>query len=263
MDKRFNRFIYFLIAFATITACAPPFSWQHPTQIPGFIDVIVAQTAAAAATNTAAAIPTRTPTPLTPTPTIVPPSFLSDYLKNVEVLSFDSFDTNIGWNPDNGTVTNGVLEIKGDNQWNTVRREDTLSLGEGIILKFKHNIASEFEIYFDHGSWNTDDYRRFGVYLGNHPQVNLWQGSNCKECEDRQGDFQPLPDTWYNLFMVIGDSGKFMAILWDPNDISKALMYRGIMGETWTGLEWNFAIGVNKGTILIDDFSLFSFTTIK
>jgi hypothetical protein len=154
-----------------------------------------------------------------------------------------------------------VLQIEGHNDWNGLIRKGSTLDGTGVILSFKYSRDPEFEMFFDHGEWDTDPYRRFGVYILSYPRTNLWQGKNGW-WRNLQGNFQPQPDTWYSMLMAIGENGEFLAVIWDPLDPGRTITYHEEIGGDWSGLTWTFKIGANVGTAQFDDFIRFSFTDI-
>ncbi|MBI5954101.1 MAG: serine/threonine protein kinase [Chloroflexi bacterium] len=210
------------------------------------------------------AIPTKpkpTATPIPPTPTIVPPAVLTEYLENVRITSVDTFDTGDDWNLSAGRLTDGTLELIGKN-WNSVTHKGTFTEGTGILVNFKYTQGADFELYFENGQWQTDSYKRFGVYLTlGYATSNRWNGKNLTGNYLR-GNFYPAPDTLYSLLMVLGKNGDFFAIMWDPSN-PKKIIYDRQKIETWKGLSWTFHMGADKGTILFDDFIRMEFDKLK
>jgi hypothetical protein len=210
------------------------------------------------------AIPTNpkpTATPIPPTPTIVPPAVLTEYLENVRITSVDTFDTGDDWNLSAGRLTDGALELIGKN-WNSVTHKGTFTEGTGILVNFKYTQGADFELYFENGQWQTDFYKRFGVYLTlGYATSNRWNGKNSTGNYLR-GNFYPAPDTLYSLLMVLGKNGDFFAIMWDPSN-PKKIIYDRQKIETWKGLFWTFHMGADKGTILFDDFIRMEFDKLK
>lgn len=209
-------------------------------------------------------------TPIPPTPTIVAPPVVSDTLTDVYVIRIDRFDdlcTKSKWISrwETEKFTNGVLEVGGEEYWKAgVLRSKDFAEGQGVILRFQFAKGTEAEIYFDSDEWNTDSYRRFGIYIrGDAIQTNVWQGKIGMGGNNLSGNFKPEPDTWYNLMIVINNNGEFMEMIWDSSDPSRAIRYRKQFGKTWAGLTWRFAIGANRGEMLIDDYTEFSFGELK
>ena len=210
-------------------------------------------------------VPTTTNTPIPPTPTVSPPSALSDFLEGVEVTAIDAFDSGlgIGWQLPVGTIKDGVLQITG-NDWNGLMKEGKFVDGDGFVINFKYEKDSEFEVMYDFGQWWTEPYRRFGIYIyGNYPKANLWLGQNGLGFNNLHGNFQLKPDTWYSLLMAVDEGGEFLAVIWDPQDTTHFFSYHETAGEQWADHEWDMRIGANQGTIEFDDFMRIKFDAIK
>ena len=214
-------------------------------------------------TNTSTVTPTSTNTPVPPTPTVSPPLILLDYLDGVAVTQVDTFESSSGWDLFAGNISNGSLEIIG-NDWNGLAKQGLFSEKEGILINFNYEQGSEFELMFDYGEWWTDPYRRFGVYFSSgYPRANLWLGKNGLGFNSLQGNFQPKADTWYTLLMAVDSEGEFLALIWDPTDASRMFSYHEKAGEKWAGYKWDFRIGANVGKIVFDDFMKITFDRIK
>ena len=249
-------FAFFLAAAAAITgACqtTAPIATVSAT-IPLATSTVPIPTATA----------TSTPPPTIPpaTPTIAPPQPVLEYLTGAQVVSLDTMDEPGKWDLYAGTIADGVLEVRGNNDWNGLIRKGSTLEGTGVIISFKYTSNPEFEIFFDHGDWDTEPYRRFGVYILSYPRTNLWQGRNSW-WKPLQGNFEPKPDTWYSMLMAIGKDGEFLAIIWDLSNPSKTIAYHEDIGRDWAGLTWTFKIGANVGTAQFDDFMRISFADIK
>ena len=229
-------------------------------------------TATITSTPTLTPTATRTPKPShTPTSTVEPPSPVLDALTGVELKSIDRFDNRLEslkiwglWNNSTILSDDEMLELVGETFWNSsFAWKPRFHEGEGIILSFKYSHMSVFELMFDHGKWQQPDYRRFGVYIHAYPAANLWQGPNGIGFNPLVGNLTVRPETWYNLMMAINKDGEFIAMIWQPDDPTRVVRYREKVGEKWAGLDWRFGSGANNGTILIDDFIIFSFESIK
>ena len=180
----------------------------------------------------------------------------------------DWFDnpTGTGWALSAGGLQDGVLSLQGDNNWNGLGRQTALIEGQGVLLAFRYTRGSEFEMYMDHGEWNTDPYRRFGVYIygvSGYPKANLWQGRNGLGFNNLVGNFDPASDTWYQLLMVVGPDADFLAVIWDPNDQTNQIKYQESIGERWAGLDWVFHIGANAGAAEFAEYAEVSFSSLK
>lgn len=211
-------------------------------------------------------VPTNTPkptsTPIPPTPTVIPPAILIEHFENVHITKVDAFDNGNDWELWAGKVSNGAFEIVGNN-WNAISRKRVFLEGSGILVNFKYTKGAEFELLFEKGDWQTEPYRRFGVYLvTDYAQSNLWEGKNALGFNYLRGNFYLVPDTWYSLLMALGKNGEFFAIIWDPSNPEKFISDRRKI-EEWSGITWRFNMGANKGTILFDDFMEIEFDNIK
>ena len=210
-------------------------------------------------TNTPAP-PTKTLIP--PTPTIAPPIIILDYLDDVVVSQTDNFDSSKGWDLWAGKISNGVLEIQGKD-WNGLGRKGSFPEGTGIVINFKYEKGSEFEMYYDYGEWQTDAYRRFGIYYWSaYPKANLWLGKRGLGFNSLHGNLKSNSETWYTLLMVTDADGEFLAVIWDPENPGRTAIYHE-KNEKWAGYKWNLRIGANKGAIVFDDFMKISFSGIR
>jgi hypothetical protein len=249
--------LFFLIAFISL-ACN--LSAGSPTQPAD-------DTPLSASTPTLILEPTFTSLP--PTATVTPPSNLSEYLADVRVVKFDDFSAGDGWatyNPGTGRLVDNMFEITGQEDWSSgLVRNRTFGEGEGILLEFKFTKGSEFEFILEAGEYETDSYRRFGVFGFDLPQANLTQGPNAIGHKNLQGNFQPKPDIWYNFMAGIGFDGNFIALIWEPSDPSDVITYKETIGEKWNGLTWTFtAKAADTGMLLyLDNFAEISFSAIK
>ncbi|MEA3350557.1 MAG: hypothetical protein U9Q82_08055 [Chloroflexota bacterium] len=262
-------FVLFLISFVLV-AC----QLQEPLPEATQTAVVSTETLApsdtpteipATATHTPTLTSTSTPTkpPIPPTPTVAPPMVLLDYLDNVSVTQTDYFESSMGWDLWTGKISNGVLEIIGKD-WNGLAKRRKISEGEGIIIDFKYEKNSEFELMFDYGEWWTDPYRRFGIYIwGSYPKANLWLGKNGLGFNNLHGNFQPKADTWYTLLMAVDSDGEFLSLIWDPTDPTQIFSYHEKAGEKWAGYSWVFKLGANAGTITFDNFMKITFDEMK
>jgi hypothetical protein len=215
-------------------------------------------------------LPANTPTPrptlapVIPTPTIPPPAVLTKYLGNVHIVKVDPFDDPSGWNAGN-EISNGVLQLVGEggDVWYGLSRNALFREGDGVVINFKFTRGGLFEMYLENGAWNTDPYKRFGVYAGRgHSGANLFTGKEARGSSPLPGNLYLNSNTWYSLFMVIGKEGDFLALIWDPSKPEKSLRYREVI-KNWKGLNWQFHIQVNEGIITFDDFEEIEFDGIK
>lgn len=204
--------------------------------------------------------PTITPAPtitLTPAPTVSIKSIFSD----LSVVKTDSFNNpnNPAWGLDTSGVKikNGVLQFFGNNwiggaHYDTNRRE-----GQGIIINFKYARGSEFSMLLDHETWETDPYKRFGVYIVNDgAKTDIWQGKKQILTETLTGNLNFSPDTWYSLLLMVEKNNEFYARIWNPGDPAQTIEYKNTFGADWSGLPWYFSINGHNGMIVFDDFKL-------
>ena len=249
-----------LLLLLAVTSLACSLSAGGPTQ-----PVSEAPTAESGPTSAPEATFTSPP----PTATVAPPSNLSEFLSDIRVTAFDDFSTVDGWttyNPGTGKLTDGVFEITGQEDWSSgLVRNHSFGEGQGVVLEFKYNKNSKFEFIFEAGEYQTDSYRRFGVFGFDYPQANLTQGPNELGHKILQGNFQPHPDRWYNFMAGIGQDGNFIAVIWMADDPSSFIIYKEKIGEKWDGLTWTFtAKAADTGmTLYLDNFAEISFSAIK
>jgi hypothetical protein len=218
------------------------------------------------------ATPTKPPTstPVPPTPTLAPPSMLSELLDDVVIKSADNFDNIdkwITWNSQTAKVSNGVVEINGQPDWNGgFVQSNKFNEGMGVVIEFKKISGTEYSFLVDTGEWDTDSYRSFGVinYDGNRPRALVTQGKNYIGGNNLYGNLSLTKDNWFSFAIAIGKNGEFFAVVWDLNDPSHRAIYHETLNEKWIGKTWKFLIQTNTGTTLnVDNFSVFSFSGVK
>lgn len=242
----------FVFLAVLLSGCASP--TPAPTPIP--------PTHTPTLEPTATSTPTPTKTPIPPTPTVAPPEILLKYLDNVSITSTDDFSSSTGWDLWAGKISDGVLEIVGKD-WNGLGKKGVFPEGTGIVINFKYEKGSEFEVYYDYGSWQTDAYRRFGIYYwAASPKANLWLGKRGLGFNNLHGNLKSRSETWYTLLMVTDIDGEFLAVIWDPENPERTAVYNE-RNDKWAGYNWNLRIGANKGTIIFDDFMEVKFSGIK
>lgn len=219
-------------------------------------------------TSTPAASITHTPanTPIPPSATIPVSNNPLESLNDVQVLYMDTFDDPLGseWNIYAGTIENGVMEIIGNENWNGASRNGEFGENQGVVIDFNYSTDSLSEIFVEHDVWNTDQYRRFGVYIGsNQAQVNEYAGKNDHGGANLSGNLTLKPDRTYSLLIAILPNGELLEVIWDSSNASETLSYREKFDETWAGLTWTLWIGVNQGTIQFDNFNEIKFSGAK
>ncbi|MDP2776006.1 MAG: hypothetical protein Q8O48_00045, partial [Anaerolineales bacterium] len=206
-------------------------------------------------------IPTLTPMPTSPslsTNTPAPTAAIESTFPDLKVIKTDSFDdpnnSQLRLDPSVAKIENGVLQFIGRNWTGGVHYDPKLQEGQGIIINFKYTQDSEFEMLFENGGWNTDTYKRFGVYIVNdRAETNIWQGKTPLG-QTLKGSLDFSLDTWYSLLLVIRKNNEFYARIWNPENPAQTVEYKNTFGAAWSDLSWTFKIGANNGTILFDDF---------
>jgi hypothetical protein len=135
---------------------------------------------------------------------------------------------------------------------------------EGIVIDFNYSANSLSEIYMDRGQWDTDQYRRFGVYVGGgQAGTNVYAGKTDRGGAGLSGNLTLQHTTTYKLLIAILPNGEFLEAIWNPSNSSETLFYREKFDESWAGLTWSLWIGVNQGTIQLDNFHEISFSGAK
>lgn len=209
---------------------------------------------------------TSTPDISTPEPsTVAEPGNPLDYLNDVQVVQTDTFDDSLAdkWNVTNGTLDNGTLKIIGNNNYDGVFRNRDFGEGEGIIIDFNYSQDAKFELLMDRGDYNSDAYKRFGIFIeSNVVSVNERGGGNTNG-SGFSGNLILEPDKTYSLFIAILPDAEFMQVIWDPSDPSKSLSYREAMNQAWSGINWTFYIQAGSGTIHFDNFREITFSGAK
>lgn len=211
--------------------------------------------------------PTETPVPTeTSTPTMEPPEILSKYLagiKFVTITTFDSEPRTIEYSSDHVKIENGEMHMKGEGYQGGMNYILQFREGEGIVfdmkvLSEKPSTGFEFETYVDHGSWMTDTYRRFGMYLTASPEADLWVGK-VGTGKYLSGNLVIKPDVQYRAAIAIGENADFLGIIWDPEKPEVNRYFRQPMGKKWVDNNWKFVINGAKGTLAVDNMMTFTF----
>ena len=209
---------------------------------------------------------TATSTRLAPSPTATRnvPDTVVDFLNDAVVRQFDNFNTSRGWELYAGKISNGRLELPGKN-WNGLMRKGKISENEAIIIDFRYDTGSVFELHFDYEDWQSDQYRRFGIYVWrvNSPDSNIWLGKNSLGFNSLQGNLQIKPNSWYTLLMAAGTDGEFLSVVWETNSSEKSYRYQKWSDETWSNYKWNFRIGADAGRVEFSNFYKIDFSNIR
>lgn len=211
--------------------------------------------------------PTPTPAPPTPTPiAFTAPPIVRQYISGARAIALDTFDTlsTERWRFNEGSVTTslGEAQLAGVSDWGSFLY-NTMTLQErtAVLVRFRGDQHAEFGIYFESGEWGSDGYKRFGTY-GPYPQTNIFRGTMSEPRQDFKGDLFVQPDVWYQLMLIVAPGGKFVAVIWDPDDASQNLVYQRVVDQRWAGSEWIFGITANSGFVTIDDFTVLSFDAL-
>jgi hypothetical protein len=160
-----------------------------------------------------------------------------------------------------------MFVLKGQANWGSgVVFNQLLTEGFGVIINYKaeKNADLKAQIIFNAGEYNTDDYRQFGFYTGNSPQTNLFQGKNGTGFNNLAGNLRPVANAWVSVLMAIGKNGELLAVIWNPSDPTKRLIYHVKMGEKWASRNWQFLAQADIGeTLYLKDFNLLTFDALS
>lgn len=206
------------------------------------------------------------PTSIPPTATFRVSNRFMEFLNDVQILSIDTFDDPVGsgWNIDAGKIQNGAMEIIGNENWYGASWNGEFGEYEGVILDFNYSADSLSEVYVENGTWDTEQYKRFGVYIGsNKVDTNQYAGRNDHGGANLSGNLTLQPGTNYSLLIAILPNGELLEAIWNPSNSSERSFYREKFDDTWAGLTWTLWIGVNKGTVQFDNFNEIKFSSAK
>jgi len=225
----------------------------------------------------ATSLPTFTPTSITtPTPTPAPyPLGVLDVLSDVQLVNSEGFPGKFAggaW----PTSANGVnfvsqqggpaLEMLGSKGYGTwVVVPGSFPEGQAALFSFSyHGENPDIIFYFDQGTWQTPDYRRFGLYIGQSPAVLILDGKNSPGGgEPLSGQMLIQPDQNYYVLLVADRGGGFLGRIWK---VGNPDVYREIRESfpKWAGGEWTLAVHANPGSPgYIDRFYRLSFSGYK
>ncbi len=223
-----------------------------------------------APTSTVAASPTAGNTPIPPEPVIDPatvqPDKLSEYLEGVQVQDDDTFDdpSGRGWVIQAAIIRDGFMRIDGNANWDGAFHSQGVTENEGVVMDFSYASGSLFEVFIDQGAYDSDSYKRFGVYVGgNTVETNIWEGRRNTGGTILPGDLTLEPETTYSILIAILPDGEFMLVLWNPQEPSKTLKHRAAFDPTWSNLTWTFYLQANRGPIFFDNFRKIAFDSAK
>ena len=241
---------------------------QAPPPQPSFTSTVLTNTLLI--TPTAAVTETQplANTSVSPAATTPASDRLSEYLNDVQTLYIDNFDDPVEseWNISVGAIENGVMNLIGNADWSFSYWNGEFGVNEGAVIDFNYSLNSLSEIFMEYGVWNTDPYKRFGLYIsGDSAALNKYAG---KEDQDQggaslSGNLTLQPGSTYSLLIAILPNGEFLEMIWDPSNLSETLIYREQIDESWDGLTWTLWIGVNQDTIQFDNFNKIQFSGAK
>lgn len=223
-----------------------------------------------APTSTVAASPTAGNTPIPPEPVIDPatvqPDKLSEYLEGVQVQDDDTFDdpSGRGWVIQAAIIRDGFMRVDGNANWDGAFHSQGVTENEGVVMDFSYASGSLFEVFIDQGAYDSDAYKRFGVYIGgNTVETNIWEGRRNTGGTILSGNLTLEPETTYSILIAILPDGEFMLVLWNPQEPSKTLKHRAAFDPTWSNLTWTFYLQANRGPIFFDNFRKIAFDSAK
>jgi len=212
--------------------------------------------------STEAVINDPSKTPVSTNPNIPAPEILSQFLNDVQVLSIDTFDdpSGNGWGIAAGKIENGRMEIVGNENLDGAWYKTEFAENHGILIDFSYSKRSTLLVNMNFGSYDTDQYRRFGIYVENStaPITDVYEGKKYIS-GDFSGSLSTEAGKNYTILFAILPKGELLEVVWDPANPTDVLEYRNRFGESWTGLPWTFLIQAQKGTIYFDNFRQISF----
>ncbi len=203
-----------------------------------------------------------------PPPTVSSPSIIDQYLSRPHVAAFDPLNTLDNWNfnPGTGTLQNGVFQLVGSPGWHSsFWPKQQFKEGQGLVVRFQvHRANARSEFVLVTGDWMTDTFRQFGLYNSVIPRGDLFQGRQDLGGYPVMGSLRLQSMMWYNLLLAIGRGGRFLAVVWDPNNPSLRAFYEVKGGPAWLGRSWVFLPKVNTGeTVFVDYVYRLTFQDIK
>lgn len=210
------------------------------------------------------------------TPTALPqimdlPPVVTDVIVNPQVAFVEKTENSIchaqvwesGWV--NESYIKGQLRLFGKKDWQSGSSwSEPISQNGGILLDFKYTTGSEFDIYLEHSTWAQPEYRRFGLYVANDIfQSDMWMGETPLGGDAWDMAVQPKPDTWYRLLLTADKNAQLTAFLWEVDAQSNVSIFRKVMDDDWTNLQWRLAAGANQGRISIQGVTQIVFDALK
>lgn len=187
---------------------------------------------------------------------------INTYLTDVKVTYSDWFDTLTSkqWQLGDGsfTVQDGLLSVNGDSS--AIGRLNPYIEGQGSIISFKMDNDSNFQFFYEIGTWGTDPYKMYGYAAGprNGTEVATWFGKTWAGRKIAN----PKPDTWYNLLLAMGKSPKFLLVVWERDSGAILYSYSRTLPD-WSSLRWNLYINSFYGHVEFDNFADIKFSGMK
>lgn len=198
------------------------------------------------------------------------PLFLSESLNGAQVSRRENFQDacvmskwNSRWSTEK--ITKNGLEIEGEERWQAfATRYKEFVPGQGILVRLQFSPASEFEMYFENGSFSSDVYRRYGINVRDRALQSIaWESRTQRRGENFGEGARLSTASWYYLLLAVSKSGEMLVQVWDPSDFSRALKTRQRLGEGAAALPWTFQVAVNRGKVLVDEVTEISFSDLK
>ena len=195
-------------------------------------------------------------------------AILSRYTEPKEIVlkMDDPCDRLLRFDLYNASFTDDGIKVIGKSDWASgAQLAKELKEKTAVMAKFSYKGSQEFNIFLDHGYWDTEPYRRFGVYVKN----NTLSSDNYLGKKGLEGK-QPFaitlkPEKSYDLLLSNDGDGRFSVALWESEDPNKVLLQLTTeqFDDSWKGLNWAFHVGANKGEILISKIIPFTFEGVK
>jgi hypothetical protein len=159
-------------------------------------------------------------------------------------------------------VTSGILYLAGKSYWaNSIEYKPSVKEGQAVVVVFKYEPGTESEIYLDVGEWEQSDYRRWGIYPGADPSMNLFDGfSNEGGPTPLVGNLTMVPDRWYYTLLNISCTGEFSAVIWEKDMPQNRAEYHHQFSDRWQKKSWDFKVAADQGTVVVDTFAILSIT---
>lgn len=184
-------------------------------------------------------------------------------LPSHQVTYFDSLDTLSSgiWDqpaPENYyLISNGIIRITGRSYWNiNLNRERGFNEGEAVLFQISFDQRTQFNASFASQTWNTDNYRRWGIYIfGDYAfTTSIFEGKASISDREIGTNLMFAPGRWYTVYMGIGDIGEFTTIIWDSENPTIQAEFSQAYGSGWDNLYWKFSFQGNSGNLYLSDY---------